>query len=759
LGENETGRWYQVLLRDGSRGWVLASVTTVDVLGNTESIAVAEAPTLTPTETLTPTYTATDTPTATNTPTATPTASNTPTDTPTPSDTPTNTPEPTDTPTPSDTPTDTPTATATATYTPTDTPTSTNTPTATSTPTSTPTATFTPPPTNTPIPSPTPIPPGRLPFVLDFESDNPLGGSDYDTSVWQVVNEGGQNLLIAQGRLTEPLVLLGRETPEWVESSASDFVINFRFNLDANEGLRLVFRFNEGVGYNALEMNPGRLFLKRGRQGANPLTDRANELILEQASAPVQLGQWNEVTIWVEGARIYVYLNKDLLMEAEDLNTPQLGAGQILLQGNNAFRPVRVDDIIIQRAEPASDHFESANIPNTWGRSSSTLVTVERESNGNQYVLLDKNAELAPVSPPLADIELRCRIWSVEGGYNIALRENAGGAILLLGEAGNMRLVRVDGAGAEVFSQTLSNFYTRGLWQDLHILLIGDRLEIYLDGNMEYEETLSDLPSAGDIRFFTDNTDIVRFDDCLLTQSAGTTDIGAAFAYELQEQVAARDFRLLRADLDETFDDELRTDVWWEDGVRAPGEYIEDPADADHQFFLRMVHEGVPTFRLFRDNVGVSMFGAGNDARNYNDSTDLLINTEMRFLPGTAGIAWLGIRSTRSLAGNDVYGYRVALVRDFDGSTSVRVDYRDATTQTVFYDDEIPGGDDDLPEWVPITAISFEDKLAFFVNNRFVTFIDNATKLGGTLSLGVEANTTADFDTLIIRDTTPHGGQ
>jgi hypothetical protein len=77
-------------------------------------------------------------------------------------------------------------------------------------------------------------------------------------------------LLIAQGRLTEPLVLLGRETPEWVESSASDFVINFRFNLDANEGLRLVFRFNEGVGYNALEMNPGRLFLKRGRQGANP---------------------------------------------------------------------------------------------------------------------------------------------------------------------------------------------------------------------------------------------------------------------------------------------------------------------------------------------------------------------------------------------------------------------------------------------------------------------------------------------------------
>src|SRR5690606_8359155 len=123
---------------------------------------------------------------------------------------------------------------------PTSTPTSTNTPTATATPTLTATSTA----TSTPIPSPTPIPAGRLPFVLDFEDNNPLQGSDFDPAVWAVSNEGGQNLLIGQARLEQPLVLMGLERPEWAEASASDFVISFRVNLEAAEGTRMVFRYN-----------------------------------------------------------------------------------------------------------------------------------------------------------------------------------------------------------------------------------------------------------------------------------------------------------------------------------------------------------------------------------------------------------------------------------------------------------------------------------------------------------------------------------
>src|SRR6185369_9128871 len=136
-------------------------------------------------------------------------------------------------------------ATVTATYTATDTPTSTSTPTATSTPsaTSTPTSTetYTPTPTetatatatftDTPIPpptdaapivvSPTPIPPGQMPYVGDLEGPNPVQGWDFDPAIWQVVTEGGENVLIGQGKLNQPLVILGLERPEWLDASAS----------------------------------------------------------------------------------------------------------------------------------------------------------------------------------------------------------------------------------------------------------------------------------------------------------------------------------------------------------------------------------------------------------------------------------------------------------------------------------------------------------------------------------------------------------
>jgi len=107
LGISEDGLWYQVLLRDGRRGWVLTSQNVVDVDGNQEIIPVIEVtntpvpPTSTPTDTDTPTITPSDTPTLTITPS--PTYTPSPTDTPTPSHTPripptarpTNTPIPT----------------------------------------------------------------------------------------------------------------------------------------------------------------------------------------------------------------------------------------------------------------------------------------------------------------------------------------------------------------------------------------------------------------------------------------------------------------------------------------------------------------------------------------------------------------------------------------------------------------------------------------------------------------------------------------
>jgi eukaryotic-like serine/threonine-protein kinase len=160
-GINEDGDWYQVLLPDGSRGWIPISRAFVTVRGAVDEITIAQAPTLTPTHTLTPSPTATDTATQTPTATHTPTATDTPTAT------------PTDTPTKTDTPTDTATFTPTYTATPlpTDTPTYIVTPLPSARPTNTITPSRTQRPTRTPTPdvtaTPTPIRcPGTLPSRL-----------------------------------------------------------------------------------------------------------------------------------------------------------------------------------------------------------------------------------------------------------------------------------------------------------------------------------------------------------------------------------------------------------------------------------------------------------------------------------------------------------------------------------------------------------------------------------------------------------------
>ena len=173
-------------------------------------------------------------------------------------------------------------------------------------------------------------------------------------------------------------------------------------------GLRMIFRYVEGVGYYVLEAFPGRLILKRNNLNAPvlPLDDnsRAQEWIFNNISAPIQGNAWYNVTIWVEGSRIFVYLNGDLLIDKEDLQLPQLGAGQIIMQANNAFRPVRLDDIIIQRAEPPSDHFQAANLPRTWQTTSTTNSTIEREGNDNQYIRMAGVVTVNPVMSPIRPI-------------------------------------------------------------------------------------------------------------------------------------------------------------------------------------------------------------------------------------------------------------------------------------------------------------------------------------------------------------------
>jgi eukaryotic-like serine/threonine-protein kinase len=749
LGISDDERWFKVLLTDGSSGWVLFSATTAELRGNQNIIKIAEGPTLTPTKTFTPTYTATDTPTATPTPTATSTPSSTPTYTPTKTEMPTATDTPTNTYTPTNTPSSTPT------------PTATNTPSSTPTNTPSPTLTLTNTPTDTPtdIPSPTPIPVGRLPFGLDFEQPNALQGSDFQQGIWQAVNEGGQNVLVSTGRVTEPFILLGSETPEWL--TTSDFVMNFRLYMEAREGARVVFRYDPNLGYNSVEFKAGFVTLNRSRDNPDPVNNRSREKTLKQQNADIQLKEWYDVTIWVEGRRIYVYVNRELVLAVEDAEAPQLAGGLIMLQTYNQYNPIRFDNFVVQRAEPGSDHFEAGQLPTTWEGSSSSLVRSENENTGNQFIRVDAVATLTPRTPPLGDFELRCRVWSVGGGLEMFVRDSAAGTLRFTFFGGNITFAQLDGAGVLVGEERqFRNAYARNQWDDYHFIAIGNRLEVYRNGNALIQETFDALPPAGGIRFAAGaEGDSFRVDDCLITLSLSERTSGADFAFEIQERVLGRTFRYLRSDFLEEFRSPDLTSNWWVDGEDAVGEFLDDNTVEDHQQYLRMNYLGFPTFRLWKNNIGLSMFGEGEDTTRFTDSTDLYLQTYIRLQPGAAGGAYLTIRSTLSPAGSDIFGYSVGVVQDAAGAKSVIVRYRSATEQTVLFEGPVPGAESGaVPDWIQVRALSYEDKLAFFVNERFVTYVENANELGGTLALSVDEGIVADFDDLLVQDSTPHGG-
>jgi len=356
----------------------------------------------------------------------------------------------------------------------------------------------------------------------------------------------------------------------------------------------------------------------------------------------------------------------------------------------------------------------------------------------------------------MRDFTLICQIWSAQGGYQLRTRDSAGGAMMFDFDAGHLTIFELDGVDDVVSRQAVQNVYTRNTWQTLAVTFIEDSLKISIDGRIRYEDTLLSSPGAGSISFVTSRGDFLHIDDCLFTQAATSSTAGATFAFALQEEVFDRDFRLLRNDLADDFNDAFGTKDWWHDGMEASGDFSINNASNNHQYFLRMTHDGRPTFRLFRDVIGVEIFGEGQDNQNYRDSTDFYVAVDVKMV--SEGSAWLGVRTETTLTGSALRGYFLEMRRNGDGTTDLLVRYQGTSEQTTFFEGPIPGMDDaELPEWVNLTVISYEDQIAFFADGHFLVALDNTPLLGGTLALGVEDGATADFDTLVIRDTTPHG--
>jgi len=82
-----------------------------------------------------------------------------------------------------------------------------------------------------------------------------------------------------------------------------------------------------------------------------------------------------------------------------------------------------------------------------------------------------------------------------------------------------------------------------------------------------------------------------------------------------------------------------------------------------------MTYKGGASWRTFRYVKQFYVFGAGQDKATFFDSSDIYLKITAR-VPRT-GTAWIVARSTMSLGGGTVDGYRLELTRDAGGQYTV----------------------------------------------------------------------------------------
>jgi hypothetical protein len=736
-----------------------------------------------PSATFTPSATASNTalPTATSSFTAVPpTATNVPPivvpPTQTPTRTPTLTPSPTNTSVP---PTDTPTRT------PTLTPSSTNTPvpptdTPTRTPTLTPSSTNTPvPPTATPTFTPTPVPPtatptlvpptaapivstiapttvqqaliaGKLPFVNDMESPQAIDGWDYDKNVWGLKIDSGNVALVSSGDFRSVAIMLPGKPTEWSNEGATNLLFSYSINLDTPSSIgRFIFR-NSPQGYYAVELAMGQVKLLRGKtqDPTKPTTDR---LVAFVQNTTIRNGAWYQVEVWSETNRIFVYIDNKLILSAEDTGDP-LPGGLIMFESINKNFRTKFDNIKIQRPLPASQHFQGSGFPNTWQRSDETGAKVVSDSSGNGFIDLTAG-NVSPANPPISNLQMFCRLWVVAGGFEMRMREGQGGQLLFHFEGGNLTLTQLDGAKKVVQKWDLPNFYGRQTYFNMGIQMLDEKLTI-LNGRDEFVETLKNPPPPGTIHFSVNPGDDLRIDDCLFVETATSATEDATWAFDKVSMVEARNPQPLLSEWYDKFDDQFRTKDWWEGGTNAPGQFKVAGADNKHPNYLEMTYKDGASWRMFRYIREIYAFGLGQDKANFFDSSDIYLRTEVRIL--NAGTAWIAARTSVSAGGGTLNGYRIELTKAQDGTYTVVAKGYSLNGQPVYYQGPLPLDPNGAqPDWVQLLIVCYQNKVAFFANNHFLGATNNAMILDGTVALGVEPGSTADFDQLQLRDVSP----
>jgi hypothetical protein len=158
---------------------------------------------------------------------------------------------------------------------------------------------------------------------------------------------------------------------------------------------------------------------------------------------------------------------------------------------------------------------------------------------------------------------------------------------------------------------------------------------------------------------------------------------------------------------------------------------------------------------MFRDEPALFLaLGSGTDKVTFKDSSDIYVRANVRLI--NAGTAWIAARTTPSLGGGTLNGYRIELTRAVDGTYTVKARIYSLEASTVYYQGDLPSVPGAATSaWTTLLIIAYQDNVAFFANGRFLANVSNATILNGSMALGVEQGATADFDQMQLREVDP----
>lgn len=362
-----------------------------------------------------------------------------------------------------------------------------------------------------------------------FEQETPLAPWSGSRTLWKLVDdlERGRALEGIGARntgLNAPLVILGKEEPDWLEKT--DLVIRFSFYVESGgdqSGARLFYRAS-AEGYYVIEFFPGTVTFKTGKGDLGGEINRSQESRIGNVKRQIKTNtrEWHDIILWIDQTRLYIYVDDQMVARFENIY-PLLPAGQIALQaiGNE---PVRFDDIAIQRALTGSLHFGGQGLPAEYFYENRENISLDYDLNLNSQFLRISGATQVTNVYITDDFSFHCRIRNDGGSYRLWLRQSDSGRLVVGPDESGFTVIRaVDSQDAVLWEwkpERSIPFHGPNRWANVALSLIGNHLRIAIDSEVRFDDDIPNIPESGNFLVVTpEEQDRMGLDDCLILEA------------------------------------------------------------------------------------------------------------------------------------------------------------------------------------------------------------------------------------------------